>query len=87
MNDFGLYRNSYRSLMGVYIQIAAFNFHERMRRASVFPLTLGPHGSNLNDIVNALQGLRHFNKGVVLELPQLTRICVFAICFLGDMSQ
>ena len=87
IDGFGLYRNAYRSLMGVYMQIAAFSFHERMRRANVFPLTLGPHGSNFDDFINAMQGLRYFDKGVVLELPQPTRVCAFTLCFLGDMPQ
>ena len=88
IDGFGLYRNAYRSLMGVYIQIAAFKFHERMRRANVFSLTLGPHGSNFNDVVNSLHSsLRSFDKGIVLELPQPTRVCAFTLCFLGDMPQ
>jgi len=27
------------------------------------------------------------DKGIVLDLPQPTRVCAFAICFLGDMPQ
>ena len=65
IDGFGLYRITCRSLMGVYMQIVAFSFHERMRRANVFPLTLGPHASNFDDIINAMQGLRYFDKYVL----------------------
>ena len=87
IDGFGLYRNAYRSLMGIYLLFAAFSFHERNRRANVFPLTLGPHGSNFNDVIAALSDLRHFDRGAVVELPQPTRLCAFTLCFLGDMPQ
>jgi len=38
---FGLYRNSYCSLMGVCVIIAAFTSTERALRANVLPMTLG----------------------------------------------
>ena len=87
LDGFGLYRNSYRSLMGVYLLLASFCFKERMRRVNVYPLTLGPHGSNLNDVLDALSSLRNLDKGVVLELPQPTRVCIFPLCTIGDMPQ
>lgn len=87
IDGFDLYRNAYQSLMGVYVQIAAFKFHEQMRRTNVFPLILGPHGSNLDNVMRALQGLRNLDRSVVLELLQPTRVCAFVMCFLGDMPQ
>ncbi|KAN0075598.1 hypothetical protein V8E54_006868 [Elaphomyces granulatus] len=87
IDGFGLYRNSYRSLMGIYLLIAAFGFEERNRRANVFPVTLGPHGSNFNEVINCLTGLRELDRGVSLPLPQPTRVCAFTFAFLGDMPQ
>jgi hypothetical protein len=87
IDGFGLYRNSYRSLMGIYLLIAAFGFEERNRRANVFPVTLGPHGSNFNEVINCLTGLRELDRGVSLPLPQPTRVCAFTLAFLGDMPQ
>lgn len=87
IDEFDLYRNAYRSLMKFYLQLANLSFHDRMRRSNVFSLTLESHDSNFDDVVNALQNLRHFDREVVLELSQLTRIIAFSICFLDDMSQ
>ena len=87
LDGFGLYRNSYRSLMGVYMMLAPFNFNERTRRVNVFPITLGPHGSNLNDVLDTLISLQHADKGVILDLPEPTRVCIFPICITGDMPQ
>lgn len=45
----------YRSLVGIYIILASLNHFERARRANVFPVTLGPHGSDMKDVISALQ--------------------------------
>ncbi|KAL9035756.1 MAG: hypothetical protein Q9180_004684 [Flavoplaca navasiana] len=85
LDGFGLYRNAYRSLMGVYLFLAPLTFHERMRRVNVFPLTLGPHGSNLDDVLDALTSLRSLDQGVTFHLPQPTKVCIFPLCTVGDM--
>ena len=54
IDGFGLYRNMYRSLMGFYIIPAGLSYTDRNRRTNVFPITLGPHGSNLADVVKAI---------------------------------
>ena len=88
LDGFGLYRNSYRSLMGVYLMLTSFGFNEQMRRANVIPLTLGPHGSNLNDVLDALLSLRNLDRGgELLDLPQPTRVCIFPLCTIRDMPQ
>ena len=87
LDGFGLYRNSFRTLMGVYLILASFSFSERMRRVNVFPLTLGPHRSNLNDVLSALLSLRDIDKGILLDLPQPTRVCIFPLYTIGDMPQ
>jgi hypothetical protein len=88
IDGFGLYRNSYRSLIGIYLIMACLTFRERHRRANVLPLTLGPHGNNFPDIVDALQSLYPLDHGVYMEINgQKCFVCVFILCFLGDMPQ
>lgn len=88
IDGFGLFRNMYRTLMGVYMIIAAFTFRERARRSNVLPLTLGPHGSNFSDVVNALQALYHLDGGQVLNINgKDTLVCVYTLAFIGDMPQ
>ena len=86
-DDFDLYRNFYRSLMNVYLQFASFSFHEKMRRSNVFFLTLNSHDSNFNDVFDAMSSLRNFDKDIVLDLSQSTKICAFSICMIENMSQ
>lgn len=87
IDDFDLYRNSYRSLMSIYLIIEAFTFHERARRANVFSLTLESHESNFNEVVRVLTSLRSLDEDILLSLSQSTRVCAFTLCFLEDMSQ
>lgn len=88
IDGFGLYRNSYRSIMGFYLNFAALTARERERRANVIPFTLGPHGSNFDDVVDALKSLTPLDEGVVLTLDgQETLMCVFSLCYTADMPQ
>jgi hypothetical protein len=89
IDGFGLYRNSYRTLIGVYAIFAGLSFQERARRANVIPLTLGPHGSNFADVVDALKaGLIPLDRGIETEINgETVRLCVFTHAFLGDMPQ
>lgn len=86
IDGFGLYQNMYRSLMGVYIIFAGLNARERSRQANVFPLTLGPHGSDFNDVVEALQSLRLLDQDAQLIINGVPKIVyAFTNAFLGDM--
>jgi hypothetical protein len=88
IDGFGLYRNSYRTLMGIYYMFASLNFQERNRRQNVLPITLGPHGSNLDDVIRALQSLIPLDEGMTLDINGIeTTVCVFTLCFIGDMPQ
>ena len=89
IDGFGLYRNMYRSLMGIYLINAAFSFQERNRRVNVFPLTLGPHGSNLSDVIKAIGPLMsQLDRGLeVMINGEPTFICAFTMAYLGDMPQ
>ena len=89
IDGFGLYRNMYRCLMGMYLMIAAFSSRERYRRTNVFPLTLGPHGSNFPDVIEALGGMmQQLDRGLTLSINGLeTFVCVFTMAYTGDMPQ
>jgi hypothetical protein len=65
IHGFGLYRNTYRTLMGMHLNFGPLSFQERTGRANVVPLTLGPHGSNFSDVIDALKSLRPLDAGVV----------------------
>lgn len=67
---------------------AAFSSCERNRRANVLPLTLGPHGSNFDDVVAALKSLIPLDRGTLLDIKGIpTMMCVFTLCYIGDMPQ
>jgi hypothetical protein len=86
IDGFGVYRNSYRSLMGFYAILAGFTVREKNRRANVFPLTLGPHGSHLDDVIRALSSLRPLDKGISTTINgEETIFCVFTLNFLTDL--
>jgi hypothetical protein len=77
IDGFGLYRNSYRSLMGFYQTPAALSFSDRNRRANVLPITLGPHSSNFDDVVGALKQFKLLDKGVAVDINgEPTYMCV-----------
>ena len=89
IDGFGFFRNTYRTLMGWYMTPAGLNARERFRRANVYPLTLGPHGSNTEDVVTALApGLAKLDEGVPMEINGSKKIiCAFVLAFTGDMPQ
>jgi hypothetical protein len=89
IDGFGLYRNSYRSLMGIYLIPAALSFQERARRANVFPLALGPHGSNFADVISAMKArLAALDRGLETQINgEPILLCVSTLAYLGDMPQ
>ena len=50
---------------------------ERDKIVNIFPSTLGPHGSNFGEIIEYLHQLREFDKGLQIQLKQLTKVCAF----------
>lgn len=88
IDGFGLYRNMYRTLMGVYLIIAALKYKERSRRSNVLPITLGPHGSKFADVIDAMVGLRELDRGLTLNINgEDTFVCAYTMAFIGDMPQ
>lgn len=86
---FGLYRNMYRALMGFYMLNGAFTIIERRRRTNIFPLTIGPHGSNLEGVVQAIGSfLVQLDAGMVMNINgEETLVCAMMAYFIGDMPQ
>lgn len=89
IDGLGLYRNMYRSLMGFYFINAGLSYIERARRTNVLPLTLGPHGSNMKDVVNAIGPSNSpFEEGTVMSIDGLpTEMFAFTCAFTGNMPQ
>ena len=89
MDAFGLYRNMYRSLMGIYLIFAGLSVKERKRRSNVLPLTFGPHGSELKDVCEALKpGIAALDRGLSIVINgQKQVVCAFIMVWLGDMPQ
>jgi len=88
IDGFGVYRNSYRSLMGFYIIPAALSEEDRNLQSNVFPIVLGPHGSDFKDVITALHSLADLDQGIMTEIKgEEVRICAFTMCYTGDMPQ
>jgi hypothetical protein len=88
IDGFGLYRNMYRSLIGIYIIPACLDAIERAKRNNVYPITLGPHGSNLADVISTLKRLSQLDYGIETEIHgKKTKLVAYAHMFLGDMPQ
>lgn len=90
IDGFGLYRNAYRSLIGFYYILAGMNQYKRVRRANVFLVTLGPHGSNFADVVKAIRekGLKALDRGVEIDVDrERVLLIAFTYAYLGDMPQ
>lgn len=84
----GIFRNSYRSLMGFYITLASLSARERTLPRNILALIFGPHGSDFGDVVKALKSMAHLDKGLILEVNGVaTRICAWTMAYTADMPQ
>ncbi|KAI1485633.1 hypothetical protein F5X96DRAFT_674446 [Biscogniauxia mediterranea] len=88
IDGFGVFSNSYRTLMGFYFTPAAMTETERARPGSIFPIVLGPHASEFSDVIAALRTMAYLDQGIVQEINgQEVRTCAFTMCYIGDMPQ
>jgi hypothetical protein len=88
IDGFGVYRNSYRSLMGFYSILAGLSESERKRPGSIFPIVLGPHASDFGDVIKALRTMEHLDEGMEMEVNgKMVRLCAYTMCYIGDMPQ
>lgn len=87
IDGFGLYSNSYRSLMGLYMT-PALPLEDRLRPLNNFPILLGPHGSDFNDVIKALECLLPLDKGIFMTINgRKTLVNVFTMCYTADTPQ
>ena len=89
-NDgFGLYRHMHKSIEGIYIFLANLQPTEANWQVNVFPLTLGPHGSNPKDVVKAIRPYwATLEEGLVITINrEKTFVCAFNLAFRADMPQ
>lgn len=89
IDAFGLYRNSYRLLIGIYFILVLLSTRERDRRSNVFPLILGLYSSNFADVVEAIKLLTILNRGVEVYILGIGKILlvVFTLAFLSNIPQ
>ena len=91
IDGFGLYRNMYRSVMGIYMIPACLSAAERAKMSNIYPIALGPHGSNFDDVITALKRLSTLESGIDVARNNLksgeTRLVAFCSAYLGDMPQ
>lgn len=89
LDGFGLYRNMYRSLIGFYVSNAGLSLKERKRRTNLILLTIGPHRSNLADVVNIIGLLlTELDASMVISINSVeTIVCVMLLFFIGNMPQ
>ena len=88
IDGFGLYRNMYRTLMGIYIILSSMNVRDRSRRSNVFAIALGPHGASFESIIESLVALRELDEGIAMEINgEWKYVCAFAQAYVGDMPQ
>ena len=86
IDGFGLFRNMYRCLDGCYVTLASMDLRQRSRRANVFPLTLGPHGSDFGEVFTSMAGLTQLDGGIVLTINgEKVFVIAYIYIFTGDM--
>lgn len=84
---FGLYRNIYRSLIGIYCILVGLTAQERNRTTNVFPLILRPYSSNITKVVETIgMFLRALNSSKIIDIDG-RKVMLYAIIFifLGDI--
>ncbi|ROT36651.1 hypothetical protein SODALDRAFT_352586 [Sodiomyces alkalinus F11] len=85
---FGVYRNMYRSILGIYGLPAFLPDSIGTRRAHVLPITLVPFGADHVEALQSLTQLGQLDQGCRLTIAGKDQfVCAFPLCFLGDMVQ
>lgn len=87
---FGLYRNAYHSLKGMYITPAGLDVDNRTLLNNMFVLMIGPFGSHKLDMATCLQpnGIAMgAGKNLTLEIGERVFVTAFPLLFTGDMPQ
>ncbi|ELR07442.1 hypothetical protein GMDG_08411 [Pseudogymnoascus destructans 20631-21] len=78
----------YRSMTGVYVTLAAQPLKTRMHPANVFVITLGLHGSNLDDVLLSILDLPKLDRGMSLNINgEKKLVMAFMLGYIRDMPQ
>lgn len=89
VDDFGLHRNVYHTITGVYAMPAGLSILNRQRSGNALTVALGPHGSEFNNVINCLHtSMGNLDHGCSLMINGQERFTWAPImAFLGDMNQ
>ncbi|KAI2623408.1 hypothetical protein GGS21DRAFT_541457 [Xylaria nigripes] len=88
VDAFGLYRNMYRSMTGVYPLPAFYPDRIANRRSSVTPLTVGLFGMDTSDLLDELSQINYLAMGHDMDVDRKRiHVCSFTMCFVGDFPQ
>jgi hypothetical protein len=71
IDEFGLYRNVYHSVSGIYAMPAALCGLERQKSKNAFTLILSSHEAELKNVLGCLQiGLKNIDRGCFLIINE-----------------
>lgn len=57
------------SSSGIYMILGSLPLHERSRLENMYPITLGPHGSDIEDVLGSLEAAsKELERGVLMDL-------------------
>ena len=101
IDGFGLFRNAYRSLTGIYFVPSNLPLTERTRLSNIFVTTLGLHGASFDEMIKTISlASQVMEQGKIMgicgsttqrELLQVDRtpifVVAFALGFTGDLAQ
>lgn len=89
IDDFGIFRNTYRALKAFYVTPAGLPYPERRKLANTFTLTLRPHGASDEDVVKLLEPtFEALREGVPVNIHgEDVLLIAFPIVLTGDMPQ
>ncbi|KAI5839645.1 hypothetical protein DFP73DRAFT_598240 [Morchella snyderi] len=90
LDGFGLYRNAYHSIKGMYITPAGLDVYQRERLSNVYVLMLGPFGSSEVEMASCLErdGIETGRgKSIKLYTGETIFLTAFPLLFTGDMPQ
>ena len=67
IDTFGLYRNMYRALLGIYATPINLNERQRNRRVNVFLIIIGLFVASFEDVIHSLSSLADTNRGIEIK--------------------
>lgn len=90
LDGFGLYRNAYKSLKGMYVTPAGLDVDSRSHLSNMFVLMIGPFGATELSMASCLaEDSRKMGVGEQLTLftGEKVTVIAFPLLFTGDMPQ